>query len=462
MFGSATLPNTLAQAESANAPSLVISHLKITSSNGQFVVLYNTTDVAIDASKYQLEYFNSYDIGKATTSKLVALEGIVPPHGHFMVSDGSTVLCFQMTVDAATLGFASTAGLVELLKFNQSLPGAMVSSTVQDFVGWSKTTVVGAQALPTNTAAFLLRQPLDSQNHPTVAMPGDGNWQQVQADVNSNCSYQAVSTGNPVTVFADLLPASQPPLAQSDVVAAETYSTVNAGLMMPVLTELLPNPNGTGNDATNEYVELYNPNAVVFDMSGYSLRSGTTAQHTYTFPHDSSLAPQSFSAFYSSTTSLSLSNSSGQVSLLDPAGKALDSSAVYGIAKDGYVWALDNASWYWSTTATPNNPNKMSKPVAAAKSPKALSGSVTSKSTTTQKTANSSVLGAQSSSKTSAPTTPIHLWTLALVAGLALLYGAYEFRTDLANRFHQFREYASNRFRNRIQIKGWRSYRIGK
>src|SRR5689334_2381732 len=72
-------------AETADAPSLVISQLKITSSNGQFVTLYNTTDSALDMSRYQLEYFNNFDLAKSTSSRLIALSGTVPPHGYFMV-----------------------------------------------------------------------------------------------------------------------------------------------------------------------------------------------------------------------------------------------------------------------------------------------------------------------------------------------------------------------------------------
>ncbi|HXR50109.1 MAG TPA: hypothetical protein VN778_03740, partial [Verrucomicrobiae bacterium] len=61
------------QADSTNAPSLVISQFKITSSNGQFFTLYNATSATLDMSKYQLEYFNSVDLTKATSSKLIAL-----------------------------------------------------------------------------------------------------------------------------------------------------------------------------------------------------------------------------------------------------------------------------------------------------------------------------------------------------------------------------------------------------
>src|SRR5665213_2210170 len=100
------------KADAASAPSLVVSQLKITSSNGQFVTLYNSTDAALDMSKYQLEYFNNYDLGKATSSRLISLSGIVPPHGYFMINDSSLLLCYQLTVDSVSLGLSSTAGSV--------------------------------------------------------------------------------------------------------------------------------------------------------------------------------------------------------------------------------------------------------------------------------------------------------------------------------------------------------------
>src|SRR4051794_23116607 len=85
-----------AAAEAANAPPLIISQLKVTSSNGQFVPLYNNTNTTLDMSKYQLEYFNHYDLTKSTSSKLISLSGLVPPHSYFMVNDSALLLCYQL------------------------------------------------------------------------------------------------------------------------------------------------------------------------------------------------------------------------------------------------------------------------------------------------------------------------------------------------------------------------------
>ena len=67
-------------ADTADVPSLIISQLKITSSSGQFITLYNATNASLDMSKYQLEYFNNYDLSKATSSRQIALSGIILTH----------------------------------------------------------------------------------------------------------------------------------------------------------------------------------------------------------------------------------------------------------------------------------------------------------------------------------------------------------------------------------------------
>ncbi len=444
------------RADAADTPSLTISQLKITSSNGQFITLYNATDTALDMSKYQLEYFNHYDLSKATSSKLIALSGIVPPHGYFMVNDSALLLCYQLTINSVSLGLSSTAGLVEILAFNQSNPGSSVSPVLQDYVGWSKTAAPGAQTLPASTNAFLQRQPVD-----TAGAPGAGSWLSVQPDGANPCNLMGTGSGNTTLIqtgLSQLLPSTEPPatIAESAAgttsaggIAAPSMPASDIGLMAPTITELLPNPMGTGNDSTDEFIELYNPNAVSFDLTGFSLQSGTTSLRTFTFPAGTSLPAQSFTTFYAKITGLSLSNTSGQVKLLDPFGNSIAATEPYGTAKDGQTWALAKGKWYWTTTPTPGKANVIHEPIAK----KATAKTTTSKSKTAKAGAAGNVKGAKTtaaySSSDEPVMNPIHLRTLALVAGAALLYGAYEYRTDLANRIHQLRRYIGDRHANR-------------
>ncbi len=443
-----------AQADTANGSSLTISQLKITSSNGQFITLYNSTNASLDMSKYQLEYFNHYDLAKATSSKLIALSGTVPPHGYFMVNDSALLLCYQLTVDSVSLGLSSTAGLVEVLAFNQSAPGSSAVPSLQDFVGWSKTAASGAQTLPASTNAFLQRQPVDTKNNPAISVPGSGSWQAVQPDSGNPCSLTTATTTPTIipTGLNQLLPAGQPPATivtiAADSESAEALPSLPAsdiGLMAPQVNEVLANPSGTGNDDTDEFIELYNANAAAFDLSGFSLQVGTTALHSYVFPAGTSLPGHGFTAFYSAATGLSLSNSGGQAKLLDPFASSLSASEIYTTAKDGQAWALAKGKWYWTTKLTPGAANVVELPAAAKKTAakaKASSKTGPQVKSTAAKTAGT---GTAAPITDSATTTPIHLWTLALVAGLALLYGAYEYRADLANRIYQFRSYLKAR-----------------
>ncbi len=471
LFGLAGLGSLRAVgADTANAPSLVISQLKITSSNGQFVTLYNGGETTLDMSKYQLEYFNSYDLTKASSSRLIPLTGAVPPHGYFMVSDGELQLCYQMAVDSVSLGFSSTAGLIEVLGFNQNGPGGSVSPTLQDYVGWSKSAATGAQTLPANTSAFLQRLPVNAQNNPAINVAGSGNWQAVQYEAASSCKLVTVTTPatTVLTGLNQLLPPSQPPaiilpnFTSTDVTAS--LPDADIGLIAPQITEILPNPLGTGNDASDEFIELYNANTVAFDLTGFTLQTGLTSLHTYTFPSGTSLPPLSFTAFYSKSTGLSMSNTSGQVALLDPADTVLSITVAYATAADGVSWNLANGGWFWTTTLTPGATNVIVPPSTKkavtkstiAKTTKTTKTTKTAKTTSaktklaTTKTAGTTT-AAYKSVPDSAVVTPIHPWTLALVAIAALLYGAYEYRTDLANRLYRFRKHLGARRRHRVE-----------
>lgn len=441
------------QADPANVPSLVISQIKITSSGGQFVTLYNTTDSALDMSKYQLEYFNSFDLSKATSSKLIALSGTVPPHGFYMVNDSTMMLCYRLTVDSVSLGFSSTAGMVEVLGFSQSVPGGSVLPQLQDFAGWSKTAAAGVQTLPGGNA-FLQRRPLTAQNLPDVTSPGGGTWQNVQPDTTDPCTIISADTADSVPPLGDsgqLLPAAEPPATIVSVPGAQSAAppslpAADVGLIAPTVSELLPNPAGTGNDATDEFIELYNPNSAAFDLSGFTLQTGVTSLHHYIIASGRTVPPHGFTALYSSETGLSLSNTSGRAALLDPLGKTLSATDTYGTANDGEAWALAKGKWYWTATPTPGSANSIKQPAAKAKAAKK---SKTSKASSVHAGTAATAGSAASAAGDATSLTPIHAWTLALVLGLALLYGLYEYRTDLANRFYQLRRHLGTRRRHR-------------
>ena len=433
----------------------------MTSSNGQFVTLYNATNTALDMSKFQLAYFNSYDLGKATSSRLISLSGNLPPHSYYMINDSSLNICYQITINSMSLGFSSVAGMVQIISLNQSSVGGSISPNVVDFVSWSKTATNGAQTLPANNGAFLIRQPLDISRNPNVSVPGLGSWLQVQPDVNKPCQLVTNSTiPTPVsTGMSQLLPATEPGVIYvgQEIDALNPVPSIpltDIGLKTPVISELLPNPNVNNSIANEEYIEVYNPNNSSFDLSGFVLQSGISTLHKYTFPADTVLAPNSFTVYYTENTGLTLSNSGSLVKLLDPLGNSIYATAIYGSAKSGQAWALNNGSWVWTTEPTPGATNKIISPIkptnkiAKTKQPKTVKAK-SAKSNKKPKKPKKIKLASASSEP--AQNSSYQAWALAIIIALALLYACYEYRSDLSNKIFQLRQHLKNRFGNRTR-----------
>jgi hypothetical protein len=233
----------------------------------------------------------------------------------------------------------------------------------------------------------------------------------------------------------------------------------NQGLPTPLVTELLPNPAAPQTDEANEYIELFNPGDDAFNLNGYTLETGQTTLHDFTFTSDVLLQPHSYLALYSADTGLSLSNSGGQARLLAADGTVLSQSDAYGTAADGLAWAIDptDGTWHWTLTPTPGAENNIHAPIVLAKvsvvkTKKATTTKVKGASTTKKAKATKAKKAKKSVTTTAAssvsglqPTAPIHVGVLAAVAALAVGYGVYEYRHDLANRIYQLRTHRAAR-----------------
>jgi len=220
-----------------------------------------------------------------------------------------------------------------------------------------------------------------------------------------------------------------------------TPQSPNQGLAAPQLTEILPAP---GNGQL-EFIELYNPNDQPFDLGGYILETGTTTKYRFTFAAGTLLQPKKFSAFYADQTKVTLANKAGQVRLLDPNGTIITESSPYNDAKDNQAWILQDDTWQWTTSPTPNAANVLAVPQVASK--KVASAKKTTPKTTKPKSTKESDNDNQGALLAATkPDDPIHPGVLALVGAFALLYGAYEYRHDIANKIRKFR---SNRATSR-------------
>jgi hypothetical protein len=214
------------------------------------------------------------------------------------------------------------------------------------------------------------------------------------------------------------------------------------------ITELLPNPASPDTDDNDEFVELFNGSDQLVHLGGYKLQTGNSYSYSYTLTNQT-IPPKGYLVVTSGDSSLSLANSGGRARLLSPVEEVVHETVPYLDALEGNAWAFINNVWQWTATPTPGADNRSSTPVLGGIS-KAKAASTKKASTAVKSAAKTS---APKSPKTSAAATkpsgngteqaaaisPVHSVVLAVVGGLAVLYAAYEYRQDIANRIYQFR-----------------------
>lgn len=467
------------------------------SASDEFIELYNASDTATAITDWQVRYLNATSTGSPSLLATVQHEDATPvllQPGEYYVLHTASVALPDTTQGQIYSAKLSNAGKVVAL-FAPNLQTCLYE--VRDALAWGESTAGEGNSLAaTGSGDRLVDRYVDGGGYYV-----DRNMNEHDARltaVTKNTSRPTVAIGaTPGAINSQVLPQedSRPPIGDGSNLAGievdgctvpepedpdngleppdeEPPSTeepvdpaplepsgpkipaADIGLKSPQLTELLPNPDKPLTDAADEFVELYNSNPVSFDLSGFRLEAGASAtKRRYTFPAGTMLPAKSFKAFFSAETHISLSNTQGLVRLLDPLGNEIGTSTVYGAAKANLAWALIKGSWQWTAKPTPNAANILSAPVVKAKKSAAKSApskvSAASSSAGTVAAANTSALEPEAETKTS-----LHTGVLALVGGIALLYGAYEYRSDVANKLHQLRLYREARREARQSAKG--------
>lgn len=489
-LSAATVPISITEVQTGSSAS----------ASEEFIELHNNTDQTINLSDHawRLEAASAVATNWGAPYRSIPLSGILEPDAYFVVASKYTSGEQEVQYLAGTArgwfstGLSATGGHVRLVvATNQPQADEVCSpeAAVIDQVEWS-VSVAGQPKTPSldnravyltptssgilpgnsvqrwrgmvNEAAYYIDSNVDRIDFKlAAATPGVAGTEQPVA--------QIAEPSDPIEIPQDgciLPPAPDPDNdPESPLIPPNTDPNPddpapdmpgnNAGLTAPELSELLPNPATPQTDAEDEFIELYNPNDQPFTLAGYVLEAGITARHNYVIPDGVVMAPYSFLALYAADTGLSLANTASQARLLSPAGAIVAASDTYADAKDGRAWARTQGRWQWTTQPTPNAPNVLQVPIiTAAKQASAVKKSTGVKVTATKakaaKTAKTSTKNtsktantAGSATDTAATTTsrsPIHPGVLAAIVGFAVLYGAYEYRHDMANKFRRFRE----------------------
>lgn len=454
----------------------------------EFIELTNTTDQPVDMSGWQLWYFSAQSTLDAPTHT-VLLGGSLDAHA-IMTLTGAAGYPDVTAQQTYSFSMAGTGASIALMR----PADAACQLTLVDGISWGSaaTPLLGQAAGAPGTSQSLARRS-------TI----DGTWQET---ADTAADFWVTSTPTPgLANNADDMPAPddtapdivlppdrtvpdatcQLPVPPGDGSAtppadgtpqpgsgADAPVVVNAGLSPPAITELLPNPASPQTDDADEFIELYNPNTQPFSLDGYILCAGATTAHNFTVPTGTILPPQTYVAFFSSQTNLSLANNGGQAWLLDADGNVVSQSAAYGTAGDGQAWALIDDNWQWTTTPTPGAANSLAL-AAPASSSKSSTVKTAAKKTAAVKAASTTKAKAAKPAATKKPAakkkpatslaaqtvttphaSPLHPALLAIAVLFALLYAAYEYRHDLANKLQHLRRRRSTGREDRPRPKG--------
>lgn len=134
----------------------------------------------------------------------------------------------------------------------------------------------------------------------------------------------------------------------------EDAAAINNEIFSPIkISEILPNP--VGSDMVGEFVELYNPNSVEVDLTGWQIddEEGGSRPHTI---NGGKIGAEKYAVLSRGETKLALNNDSDVVRLFSPDG-ILQDEIDYERAKEGLSYCLSDSGWNWTSKLTPAQEN---------------------------------------------------------------------------------------------------------
>ena len=131
-----------------------------------------------------------------------------------------------------------------------------------------------------------------------------------------------------------------------------------------VITEFLPNPEGSDTAAQGEFIEIYNQGKNDINLHYWYIDDIEGGSKPYQIEESLKIKSKQYHAFYRGETKLSLNNSDESARLIWPDEKTAQEIHFDGSAKEGSSYALgENDKWHWTTTPTPGQVNKINEVV---------------------------------------------------------------------------------------------------
>lgn len=417
----------------------------------EFVELHNPNDLELDLSGWLLQYKPATSENWSTKSEL---SGIIEPRGRYLISTEDYL--DEEAIDTMSPGLAKAAGHVRLLEPSLEEDG---EDTVHDLVGWGITADSAEGELPTVApeAGQSLKRIVDEDGYfidtdinfddfevselPTPVSdeePIDETTEPVDDEEIVDEEPEEIFDEEPEEIIDEEVADEQGEVAGL-VSEPKVYSKVS-------ITELLIDPSSPKTDADDEFIELFNPNKSSVQLEGYTIQTGNTFSRSFTIP-SLEIAPGQYLALYSIDTGLPLSNAGSQARILDPNGDEVFKTSPYEKAKSDNAWALVAGKWQWTSTPTPAAPNVIVVPASTSRKKSSKSSSSRSRSSSSKSSSSSSGSDGRIIYEEPAAiaNTEINTAVLIGVGSLAFGYAIYEYRHDIANRYHQSRRYFKSR-----------------
>ena len=134
-----------------------------------------------------------------------------------------------------------------------------------------------------------------------------------------------------------------------------------------VINEFLPSP--AGSDATEEWIEIFNPNDFEVNLSGWKIQDTIGKTKIYTFPKETKISAKGFLVLKRPITKITLNNDGDGLKLTDSDGKTIDEIS-YQKAEKGKSYnktplesskedltGQTDSGWIWSNNLTPGSEN---------------------------------------------------------------------------------------------------------
>lgn len=127
-----------------------------------------------------------------------------------------------------------------------------------------------------------------------------------------------------------------------------------------IITEVLPNPEGSDTVDEGEFIEIYNKGSEDIDLEGWQIddEDGGSSPHTI---ENKIIKSGEYLVFWRGESKLALNNSDEKARLIYPDGEIASEAYYEESAKDDFAYALNSDNnWQWTNMPTPGEANNIS------------------------------------------------------------------------------------------------------